>query len=124
VEAAPSPSIAGGGGTGGGSTLHFDDLAVTGALAPAGARRYSYRMMLDDAPLGPPDTTARSRVPLSVDGTPLRTVLDTRGRTDPHDRVVRVDLRTHQDGEASSPTQVYVYVPEGNPARVVGLRRR
>jgi hypothetical protein len=124
VEAAPSPSIAGSGGTGGGSTLHFDDLAVTGALAPAGARRYSYRMMLDDAPLGPPDTTARSRVPLSVDGTPLRTVLDTRGRTDPHDRVVRVDLRTHQDGEASSPTQVYVYVPEGNPARVVGLRRR
>jgi len=124
VEAAPSPSIAGSGGTGGGSTLHFDDLAVTGALAPAGARRYSYRMMLDDAPLGPPDTTAQSRVPLSVDGTPLRTVLDTRGRTDPHDRVVRVDLRTHEDGETSSPTQVYVYVPERAPARVVGLRRR
>jgi hypothetical protein len=124
VDAASGPPLAGSGGPADPPTLTFDDLAVTGDLAPAEARRYTYRMMVDDEPLGPAETATQSRVPLSVEGTPLREVLDARNRTGPHQRVVRVDLRTLEDGDESPRTQVYVYVPADAPARVVGLRRR
>ena len=106
-----------------GQTLHFDDLAVTGGLETAAARRYTYRLYLDGEPLGPETGAGTSRVPLAVDGRALGTVLGERGRTGEHDRVVRVDLRTHQAGGVSSETQVYVYVPETGSARVVGVRR-
>jgi len=107
------------------SVLHFDDLAVTGGLETAEDRRYTVQTVLDDDPLGAGRTVEDSRVPLTVDGTPLRTVLDERGRTGPHQRVVRVDLRTRQDGTTSSPTRVYVHVPaaDSDPVRVVGLDR-
>jgi hypothetical protein len=124
VDAASGPPLAGSGGPADPPTLTFDDLAVTGGLAAAEARRYTYRMFVDDEALGPADTTAQPRVPLSVEGTSLRELLATRGRTGPHQRVVRVDLRTRHEGEESPRTQVYVYVPPGAPARVVGLQRR
>jgi hypothetical protein len=124
VDAASGPPLAGSGGLADPPTLTFDDLAVTGGLAAAEARRYSYRMFVDDEALGPAETAAQPRVPLSVEGTPLRDLLNTRGRTGRHQRVVRVDLRTRHDGDESPRTQVYVYVPTGDPARVVGLRRR
>lgn len=124
IDEASGPPLAGRGGAEGPPVLTFDDLAVTGDLASAEARRYTYRMVLDEKALGPADTTAQPRVPLSVDGTALRRVLDRRERTGPHQRVVRVDLRTRQDGEESRRTQVYVHVPTEGAARVVGLRRR
>ena len=124
IDEASGPPLAGRGGAEGPPVLTFDDLAVTGDLASAEARRYTYRMVLDEKALGPADTTAQPRVPLSVDGTALRRVLDRRERTGPHQRVVRIDLRTRQDGEESRRTQVYVHVPTEGAARVVGLRRR
>jgi hypothetical protein len=104
--------------------LRFDDIAVTTGLDSAAARRYRAQFHLDGAPVGRPRTTQPSRVPLSLHGSALSAMLDARGRTDEHDRVVRVDLRTLQDGEPSAPTQVYVYVPLDGSPRVVGLRRR
>jgi hypothetical protein len=122
--AEPSAVVAGQGGTRPvGAQLRFDDLAVTSGLAAAEARRYTYQFVLGEEELGPERTADSARVPLVVDGTALGAVLDGRGRTDPDDRVVRVDLRTVQDGETSSVAQVYVYVPTGASARVVGLRR-
>ena len=108
------------------STLHFDDLAVTGGLEPAAERQYVAQVLLDDAPLGDERTVEESRVPLGIDGTPLRTVLDERGRTGRHQRVVRVDLRTRQAGTTTAPTRVYVHVPVAgsDPLRVVGLERQ
>ena len=132
VESAPGPVAEGSSGTAGGSrlraerpVLHFDDLAVTGGLEPAESRQYTVQMSLDDDPLGAGRTVEASRVPLVVDGTPLRTVLDERGRTGRHQRVVRVNLRTRQQGEVSAPTRVYVYVPASDQAavRVVGMER-
>jgi hypothetical protein len=125
VEAEPSPSAAHGSGTPPSAPhLHFDDLSVTTGLAPASARRYAYRMRLDGAAVGRPRVTEDSRLPLSANGVPLSTVLDNRERRSPHERVVRVDLRTVQGGTRSTATRVYVYVPADRPARVVGLRRR
>jgi hypothetical protein len=112
-----------GGATPVGSPLQFDDLAVTGDLAVAEARRYTYRFFLDGEALGPVRSVDSSRVPLGIDGRALGTVLDARDRTAPDDRVVRVDLRTVQGDETSSVTQVYVVVPMGAPARVVGVHR-
>jgi len=108
------------------ATLHFDDLAVTGELETAEGRRYTVQMYLDDDPLGTSRTVEDSRVALTVDGTPLRVVLDDRGRTGRHQRVVRVDLRTRQDGDTSAPTRVYVHVPaaDSEAVRVVGLERQ
>jgi hypothetical protein len=81
-------------------------------------------MRLDGAAVGRPRVTEDSRLPLSANGVPLSTVLDNRERRSPHERVVRVDLRTVQGGTRSTATRVYVYVPADRPARVVGLRRR
>jgi hypothetical protein len=135
VEKNEAPSVAGG--SNGASEarsaeataralLHFDDLAVTGGLETAEARRYTVQVYLDDAPIGARRTVEASRVPLTVDGTALHAVLDDRGRTGPHRRVVRVDLRTRQDGTTSAPTRVYVHVPAADQetARVVGLERQ
>jgi hypothetical protein len=123
--AAPSPVVTGSGGDAPEPpVLHFDDLAVTSGLETAEARRYTYRMSLDGEALGAERTTDPSRLPLAVDGTPLASVLDERGRSGGHERVVRVDLRTVQDGEKSSVTQVYVHVPSDDTPRVVGLQRR
>jgi hypothetical protein len=102
--------------------LQFEDLAVTGDLARE-ARTYTVRMHLDDTPLGPSRTTRSSQVSLAVNGTPLTRVLDRRGRTDPDERVVRLDLRTRHDGALSDPTRVYVHVPASASPRVVGLER-
>jgi hypothetical protein len=124
VEAAPPVAEEGSSAAPGVPTLHFDDLSVTGDLEPAGARRYTYRMHLDGEALGAEHTTASSRLPLTVDGTALASVLDGRGRSGGHDRVVRVDLRTVQDGDESPRTQVYVHVPSDGTPRVVGLQRR
>jgi hypothetical protein len=134
IETEESPSVADGSSGASGersgeavdrSLLHFDDLAVTGGLETAEGRRYTVQMYLDDDPLGASRTVEDSQVALTVDGTPLRTVLDDRGRTGRHQRVVRVDLRTRQDGDTSSPTRVYVHVPaEREAVRVVGLERK
>ena len=107
------------------SVLRFDDLAVTSGLEPSEGRRYTVQLHLDDAPLGDRRTVRDRRVPLTVDGAPLRRVLEKEGRTGSHQRVVRVDLRTRQDGEMSAPTRVYVHVPadSNNAPRVVGLER-
>ncbi len=133
VEREGSPVAEGHGGSSGGSSpapadrlvLHFDDLAVTGDLEPAGERRYTVQAHLDGEPLGAQRTVEASRVSLTVDGTPLRTVLDERGRNGEHQRVVRLDLRTRQNGETSAPTRVYLYLPDGDQeaGRVVGIER-
>jgi hypothetical protein len=120
---ADAPAFAGDGTTSPGPVLRFDDLAVTTGLAADSARRYSCRLVLDDAPLAPARTVDRSRCPLAVNGRPLAALLDERGRASGHDRVVRVDLRTLQGGAESRRTQVYVHVPSDGTARVVGLRR-
>lgn len=104
--------------------LQFDDLSVVGGLETDKARNYTYRMSLDDEPLGASRSTEGSRLPLTVDDTPLGTVLDERGRSAPDDRVVRIDLCTHQDGDASPRMQVYVHVPSSGTPRVVGLKRQ
>ena len=103
--------------------LQFEDLAVTGDLARAEARTYTVRMYLDDTPLGPSRTTRSSQVSLAVNGTPLARVLDRRDRTEPDERVVRIDLRTRHNGALSDPTRVYVHVPASASPRVVGLER-
>jgi len=103
--------------------LQFDDLAVEGGLARAEARTYTAQMHLDDSPLGPARTTPSPQLPLTVADAPLSRVLDRRGRTAPHERVVRVDLRTRHDGTLSDPTRVYVHVPDAGSPRVVGLER-
>jgi len=126
IEADPAPSVAHGS-TGRASRLpqlHFDDLSVATGLAPASARRYTYQMHLDKRPLAPARTVEESRLPLSVDDATLSALLERRGRGTPHERVVRIDLRTIQDGEKSSVTQVYVHVPTTGSARVVGVQRR
>jgi len=127
VEAS-SPPVADGGDGGGADppVLHFDDLSVTTGLETAEARQYTVQMYLDDEPLGPERTVEESRLPLTVDGTALRAVLDDRGRTGAHQRVVRFDLRTRQGGTTSAPTRVYVHVPavDQESVRVVGLERR
>jgi len=103
--------------------LHFDDLSVTGGLEPAAARRYRYQMHLDGTALGASRSVKASRLPLVVNGVSLATVLDERGRSGPHERVVRLDLQTVQNGDASSETQVYVHAPTDGPVRVVGIQR-
>ena len=121
---APSAVVAGQGrATPVGAQLRFDDLAVTGGLAAGETRRYTYQFVLDGEALGAVRSVDSSRVPLGVDGRALGTILDARGRTSPDDRVVRVDLRTVQGDETSAATQVYVVVPTGAPARVVGVGR-
>ncbi len=113
--ASPSPS--------GPDSLQFADLSVTGGLAPAAAREYSYQMHLDGTALGPARTVEDTALPLVLDGTPLGRILDDRGRTAPDQRVVRIDLRTRQNGVLSDPTRVYVHVPPSGSPRVVGLER-
>ena len=108
----------------GGAQLQFADLAVEGDLAPAEDRRYIYRVHLDGQPLSPSQTTNATQLPLSVEGTSLGRLLDQRDRSGPDDRVVRIDLRTRHDGEASPRTQVYLHVPRAGPPRVVGLQRQ
>jgi len=81
-------------------------------------------MYLDGNALGARRTADRSRVPLTVKGTALSSVLDERGRSGRHDRVVRIDMRTVQDGDESPRTQVYVHVPTDGTPRVVGLQRQ
>ena len=110
-------------GAGGEATLTFDDLSVTGGLDDPAARRYRYQWHLDGTALGAEAVAEDSRVPLSVDGAALASLLAERGRTGGHDRVVRVDLRTVAEGEVSRRTRVYVHVPVTGPARVVGLER-
>jgi hypothetical protein len=105
------------------AVLRFDDLAVTTGLDSAGARRYRVQVHLDGESIAPVWTTETSRVPLAINGTALTAVLDDRGRQGGHERVVRIDLRTLQDGEESPRTQVYVHVPTDGSPRVVGLRR-
>ncbi len=127
VEKAPSSPTAGDGSGGKQASdvpiLHFDDLAVTGGLETAESRRYTYQMYLDDEPIGRRRTAERSRLPLAVDGASLDAVLDRRERAKGDERVVRIDLRTHQDGATSSVTRAYVHVPQEDAARVVGLDR-
>jgi len=106
------------------SVLEFEDLAVTGDLESAAARRYTYRMHLDGDPIGTTRTTEETQLPLTVEDTALGAVLDERGRSAPEERVVRIDLRTRQDETGSDPTRVYVHVPSEEPPRVVGLERR
>lgn len=119
-----SGGVAGSSGPDPGATqLHFDDLAVAGTLEPASARRYTYRMFLDDEPVGDKQTVDESRLPLAVNGTPLGTLLNQRDRTDRGERVVRIDLRTRQANEATSVTRVYIHVPRNDRIRVVGLER-
>jgi hypothetical protein len=103
--------------------LQFEDLSVVGNLEPAAARSYSYRMHLDDEPVGAARTTEDPQLPLVVNGTPLGAVLNDRGRSAPDERVVRIDLRTRQEGSVSDPTRVYVHVPSSGMPRVVGLER-
>lgn len=105
------------------SALQFEDLAVEGDLVRADARTYVYRMHLDDAPLGASHTTDDTRLALEVDGTALGAFLDARGRSAPDERVVRIDLRTQENGSLSDPTRVYVHAPSSGPPRVVGLER-
>jgi len=130
VGTAPPPAVAQRSSTGASesssesSQLYFDDLSVTSGLAPATARRYTYQMHLDGEDLGPERTVERSRLPLAVEETPLAAVLDARSRTGKHERVVRIDLRTIQNGTELPRTQVYVYVPRDGSARVVGLQRQ
>jgi len=103
--------------------LQFEDLAVTGDLDPAAARRYTYRMHLDGDPLGAVRTTDETQLPLTVENAALGTVLDDRGRSRAEERVVRIDLRTWQDETGSAPTRVYVHVPSEGTPRVAGLER-
>ena len=116
AEASPDDALAS-------PVLHFDDLSVTGGLEPASARRYRYQLHLDGSAMGASRAVEASRIPLAVNGVPLATALDERGRSGPHERVVRLDLQTVQNGDASSETQVYVYVPTDGAARVVGIQR-
>ena len=110
-------------GTAGPPQLRFEDLAVKGDLEPASARHYSYRMYLDEALLGSSHSTTNTQFPLALDGTPLGPLLDSRGRTAPHERVIRIVLRTRQEEDLSRRTEVFVHVPTTGPPRVVGLRR-
>jgi hypothetical protein len=103
--------------------LQFDDLSVTTGLQPAATRRYTYQLFLDEVPLGTERSTRSSHVPLTVNTTPLSVLLTRRGRTAPHDRVVRIKLRIRQNERLSAPTQIYVHVPSAGPPRVVGLQR-
>lgn len=106
------------------SVLHFEDLSVVGGLEAAEARTYTYRMFLDDEPLGSAQTIEETELPLTVGGTALGAGLDDRGRSAPEERVVRIDLRTRQEGSVSDPTRVYVHVPSTGTPRLVGLERR
>jgi hypothetical protein len=106
--------------------LTFDDLSVTYDLRPAEGTRYTAAVRHDGDRLAEHEV-AGPAVPLRADGRPLPAVLTDRGATSPHDRVIRIDLRTHRpDGHVSRITRVYVHVPgaeAGNPPRVVGLER-
>lgn len=104
-------------------TLRFADLAVASGLAPEGAREYQFQMHVAGTPMGPAQSVEDTALPLSLNGTSLRTLLDARGRSAPDQRVVRIDLRTRQNNTLSAPTRVYVHVPVSGPARVVGLER-
>ena len=125
VDAESGTALAGNGEHGSDSQfqLQFDDLAVEGNLETAAARRYTVRMYLDGEPLGPKRTVEQPELPLTSGGSGLSAVLDRMGRTSPEQRVVRIDLRTRQNGELSPLTEVYVHVPTGSVPRVVGLRR-
>lgn len=103
--------------------LHFEDLAVQGNLETAEARSYTYQMYLDGTTLGTRHTVEQSRLPLTVNGAALARVLDERGRAEGHNRVVRIDVQTVQEGKQSSTTRVYVHVPSDASGRVVGLQR-
>jgi len=126
IEADASPSVADGssGASPEPSHLHFDDLAVTSDLEPAEARHYTYRMFLDGDALGDERRTEHSRLALAVDGASLPSLLDERGRSGRHGRVVQIDIQTVQDGEKSPRTEVYVHVPSDGTPRVVGLQRQ
>jgi len=125
---APSLANQGSGSSGGASsagsaTLQFEDLAVEGGLVSDDARAYTYQLHLDDEPIGASRTTDDTQIPLAVDGTRLAAHLDTQGRSAAEERVVRIDLRTREDGSVSDPTRVYVHVPSSGSPRVVGLER-
>jgi len=104
--------------------LRFEDLAVEGNLETAAARRYTVRMYLDGEPLGPKRSVEQPELPLASGGSALDAILDRMGRTSPDQRVVRINLRTRQNGEPSPLTEVYVHFPAGDVPRVVGLTRR
>lgn len=105
--------------------LAFDDLAVVGGLAEAEASSYVYTVYHDGRERVR-RTVSEPRVPLVMaGGQSIDRYLDQRRVDTPHDRVVRIDIRTRRattDG-LSKPVRVYVHVPSGPPARVVGLER-
>jgi hypothetical protein len=104
--------------------LVFDDLSVTYDLVSGDGTVYHYTLRHDGDVLQT-GSTRQPAVPLRGDGSALADVLDRRGATQPDDRVVRVDLRTHRaDGHVSRPTRVYLAWPSRKPPRVVGIERK
>jgi len=104
--------------------LAFEDLAVEGGLEAAEDRSYEYRVRLDGESLGETQTADAPRVPLKTQDAPFGVLLNERGRTGSDERVVRIDLKTRQEGTLSPSTRVYVHVPASGSPRVVGIDRR
>ena len=104
--------------------LVFDDLSVLYGLAPAAGTRYEVAIHHDDEHLLT-KTVADPVLPLAAKGKPLSAILDDRGATTSHSRVVRVVLRTRRpDGHRSRETVVYLALPPSEDARVVGIERK
>jgi hypothetical protein len=108
-----------------GPALAFDDLAVTGQLAPSGASSYVYTMHHDGRELAGQRTTGDTSIPLTTaNGVPIKRYLRQRGIHNARDRVVQITIRTQRAGRSpSKPVHVYVHVPTDVEARVVGIQR-
>ena len=97
--------------------LEFDDLAVTGNLERADHSRYTYAVYHGTTRLNDgTDTAPAAPVPALPESA--------RASSDPDDHVLRVELRTLRDGKKPSKrTNVYLHLPPGGEARVVGIER-
>ncbi len=104
--------------------LHFDDLAVTSGLASAEGSVYVYRIYHDERRLRGPVTVEAPAIPLRLRGGGIVAYLARRGADNPHERVVRVEVRTRRaDTSPRGAVHVYLYFPEDGPPRVVGEER-
>jgi hypothetical protein len=105
--------------------LTFDDLSVTYDLADAESRTYAFQIRHDGEVLVDEKQVDAPVIPLRRTDASLRQHLSTTGATTDEERVVRIDIRTHDsDGHVSRPTLVYVVVPATGGPRVVGLERK
>jgi hypothetical protein len=98
---------------------------VTYDLADETSRTYAFEIRHDGEVLIEEEQVNAPAIPLRLANASLREHLSAAGATTDEERVVRIDIRTHDsDGHVTRPTLVYVAVPMTGRPRVVGLERK